>query len=56
MVTDLMDILNMMVGATIPRPLSGTLSGHAAGEPFDKLVYALIKDGFQGARTANTNT
>jgi type-2 restriction enzyme hindII len=30
-------------GMTIPKPLSGTLSGHAAGEPFDKYVYAEIK-------------
>lgn len=30
-------------GITIPKPLLGTLSGHAAGEPFDKYVYAEIK-------------
>ncbi|MBX2931226.1 MAG: HincII family type II restriction endonuclease [Chitinophagaceae bacterium] len=30
-------------GASIPKPISGTLSGHAAGEPFDKLVYNEIK-------------
>jgi type II restriction enzyme len=33
-------------GASIPKPLSGTLSGHAAGEPFDKLVYSEIKKQF----------
>lgn len=27
----------------VPKPLSGTLSGHAAGEPFDKHVYNEIK-------------
>ncbi len=30
-------------GASVPKPLSGTLSGHAAGEPFDKHVYSEIK-------------
>ncbi|MFZ1323838.1 MAG: HincII family type II restriction endonuclease [Candidatus Saccharimonadales bacterium] len=40
---DLTDISAALVGKTVPVPLSGTLSGHAAGEPFDKLVYALIK-------------
>lgn len=33
-------------GASIPKPLSGTLSGHAAGEPFDKHVYSEIKKQF----------
>ncbi len=27
----------------VPKPLSGTLSGHSAGEPFDKHVYNEIK-------------
>jgi type II restriction enzyme len=35
-----------IVGATIPKPLSGTLSGHAAGEPFDKYLYRAIKSYF----------
>ncbi len=30
-------------GTTVPKPRSGTLSGHAAGEPFDKHVYQLVK-------------
>jgi len=34
----------LLIGKSIPRPSSGTLSGHAAGEPFDKLVYRIIKD------------
>lgn len=29
--------------SSVPKPISGTLSGHAAGEPFDKHVYAEIK-------------
>ncbi len=33
-----------MVNRRVPKPASGTLSGHAAGEPFDKLVYQLIKE------------
>lgn len=32
-----------LIGSKIPRPLSGTLSGHAAGEPFDKFVYGILK-------------
>jgi hypothetical protein len=43
MIIDLNTISTAMIGKTIQRPLSGTLSGHAAGEPFDKLVYKLIK-------------
>lgn len=35
-----------LVSAKVPKPLSGTLSGHAAGEPFDKFVYAEIKKQF----------
>lgn len=33
-----------IIGKFIPKPLSGTLSGHAAGEPFDKFVNQLIKN------------
>lgn len=33
-------------GTSVPKPLSETLSGHAAGEPFDKHVYAEIKKQF----------
>lgn len=29
---------------TVDKPLSGTLSGHAAGEPFDKHVESLLKE------------
>lgn len=35
-----------VIGTSVPKPLSGTLSGHAAGEPFDKHVYAQIKSNF----------
>lgn len=37
-------IQNKLLGRTIDKPISGTLSGHAAGEPFDKLVYKIIKE------------
>ncbi|MDR2065184.1 MAG: HincII family type II restriction endonuclease [Prevotellaceae bacterium] len=33
-------------GTFVAKPLSGTLSGHAAGEPFDKHVYEEIKKMF----------
>ncbi len=33
-----------IIKAKIPKPLSGTLSGHAAGEPFDKYVFNEIKN------------
>ncbi len=32
-----------LIGSKVQKPVSGTLSGHAAGEPFDKFVYAAIK-------------
>lgn len=35
-----------IIGSRIPQPISATLSGHTAGEPFDKLVYSLIKKQF----------
>ncbi len=35
-----------LIGAKVPKPLSGTLSGHAAGEPFDKHVYHILKKWF----------
>lgn len=31
-------------GTTIPKPVLGTLSGHAAGEPFDKHVFRVLKE------------
>ena len=32
-----------LIDTTVPKPVSGTLSGHAAGEPFDKHVLKFIK-------------
>ncbi len=40
---DLKFLESSLVGTTVPVPLSGTLSGHAAGEPFDKHVSVLLK-------------
>lgn len=33
-----------IVDASLPKPPSGTLSGHAAGEPFDPEVYKRLQD------------
>lgn len=35
-------------GLSVPKPTSGTLSGHAAGEPFDKAVYAKLSKKYPG--------
>lgn len=40
------ELLKNVLGTSVPKPLSGTLSGHAAGEPFDKHVYLEIKKQF----------
>lgn len=37
------ELIKDIKGTSVQRPISGTLSGHAAGEPFDKHVYAEIK-------------
>lgn len=42
-------IINRLVGTEVERPNrhdNGTLSGHAAGEPFEKLTYHLLKNKF----------
>lgn len=38
------ELVKNIRGTSVPKPLSGTLSGHAAGEPFDKHVYSKIKE------------
>jgi type II restriction enzyme len=43
---DFEKLVKKIAGASIPKPLSGTLSGHAAGEPFDKYVYSEVKKQF----------
>lgn len=37
------NIITQIKGKTIPRPPMSTLSGHAAGEPFEKHVYSILK-------------
>jgi len=37
------NLLKTIIGSSVPKPISGTLSGHAAGEPFDKYVYSELK-------------
>jgi len=46
MFVDYYKLANKIKGTSVPKPLSGTLSGHAAGEPFDKHVYNEIKKQF----------
>ena len=38
MIVNYLKLVKKIKGASVPKPLSGTLSGHAAGEPFDKHV------------------
>ncbi|SMN01320.1 type II restriction endonuclease [uncultured Candidatus Thioglobus sp.] len=45
-IVNLKQIQKNIINTKIPRPPSGTLSGHAAGEPFDKHVYDNIKKYF----------
>jgi Restriction endonuclease HincII len=40
------ELIQNVKDTSIPKPVSGTLSGHAAGEPFDKHVYSEIKKQF----------
>lgn len=40
---DYQELKKELVGTKILKPISGTLSGHAAGEPFDKHVYSILK-------------
>lgn len=37
------ELIKNLKGTFVQKPLSGTLSGHSAGEPFDKHVYSEIK-------------
>ena len=46
MIVNYTELIKNIKGTSIPKPLSGTLSGHAAGEPFDKHVYYEIKKQF----------
>lgn len=39
MIINYTELIKKIKGTSVPKPISGTLSGHAAGEPFDKHVY-----------------
>lgn len=44
---NLRELKSVLVGMSVDRPnqsMQGTLSGHAAGEPFEKLVYRYLKN------------
>lgn len=43
MLIDYLQLTQNIIGTTVHKPLSGTMSGHAAGEPFDKHVYEILK-------------
>ncbi|MDE7165569.1 MAG: HincII family type II restriction endonuclease, partial [Bacteroidaceae bacterium] len=48
---DFRAVLEEMKNTEVVRPNSataGTLSGHAAGEPFEKSVYAHLKESYPG--------
>lgn len=42
-----------LLGKTVDKPISGTLSGHAAGEPFDKAVEEVLKNKFKSDTNKN---
>lgn len=46
MFVDYNSLSKSIIGMSVPKPTGGTLSGHAAGEPFDKLVNEIIKKQF----------
>lgn len=46
MIVKYSNLIKKIKGSFVLKPLSGTLSGHAAGEPFDKHVYTAIKKQF----------
>lgn len=46
MIVDFEKLKREIIGCKISRPISGTLSGHAAGEPFDKFIYQELKKNY----------
>lgn len=42
------EVAKELIGTSVARPKVGTLSGHAAGEPFDKHAYECLKRRFPG--------
>ena len=41
------EVIGELKGESVRKPLSGTLFGHAAGEPFDKHVYKILKSKYK---------
>lgn len=41
---DVQSLKHDLINTAVPKPVSGTLSGHAAGEPFDKHVFRFVKN------------
>lgn len=48
MMIDYADLCKHLIKQTVLKPVSGTLSGHAAGEPFEKIVNAYLKTKHKG--------
>lgn len=45
-IVDYKELTSKIIGTSIPRPVLDSLSGHVAGEPFDKYVYKKLKEVF----------
>jgi hypothetical protein len=48
MIVNYKELITRIKGAKIEKPLSGTLSGHSAGEPFDKHVNNILSEMYKG--------
>ncbi len=55
MKVDYKTLIKELIGTSVPKPISGILSGHAAGEPFDKHVYNILKEKYPGKYFVNMN-
>ena len=43
MIIDFRALQKTIKGSSVQKPISGTLSGHAAGEPFDDMITKFVK-------------
>lgn len=48
MIVDYNELITEIKGTKVDKPLSGTLSGHSAGEPFDKHVNEILNNKYEG--------
>lgn len=53
MIADISFLKKELLNKRVEKPISGTLSGHAAGEPFDKAVEEVLKEKFKSDTTKN---